>query len=759
MKRASLELFQSPQFSLSTRFSPGPGIFATVAIVAVLAGCGSDDPVEAQPAATTPTNLAPVTLKAPALSFTNPASNFELANYKQTGRFSLPVGTGSNLLAEEASGVTFNKDTNTLFIVGDGGTAVTQVTKEGKLVDSMTLAADATKPQGTYFYDPEGIVYLGAGKFALVEERYRQISEFTYVANTTLGGAGVRTVKLGTTIGNVGIEGFALDPSTGGFVMVKESGPAGVFQTTLNFAAGTASNGSATADNSTNLFDPTKTGLTAHNDTFALSNILPSSAPDYSHILILSAPDGKIVKVDRAGNLLGTLNVGAAAQNEGMTMDTEGNIYVVSEVGGGPGRPEMLVFSPTTGNTVVATTSNLYLTFEQNVTAGAGSLQLSNGAGDTRLISVTDASQLTISGKTITLNPAADLIAGTTYSISYPAGLIKDAAGNAGPAVASNAALSFKAVGVIDTAPPLVLVTSPLDNATGITSSRVVLTFNEPVAIGVGSITISNGSGDSRVISITDATQVTVAGNTVNVNPSADLLKGANYNVQIPSGVIQDLAGNAYAGLVTTTSLDFTTAAAVPTTLSAGDLLFMAANAVTPDAFAFVLLKAINAGTSIGFSDRNYVAATGFPATGEAAYVWSANVSYPAGTIITIQTNTSPPIANLGTLQGAGGGLSGTAETVYAFQGSIAGLTASTAGAISVDRFIAALNIGTAAGEIPPELTAAGAYISFPLDNARYNGSLDRTNLTTFAALVKDFANWVTDDVTPYLLTAGSFYP
>ena len=66
----------------------------------------------------------PVGLTTPSLSFIDPQNTFELANYTQSGRYPLPVGTGSNLLAEEASGVTYNKDTGTLFVVGDGGTAV-----------------------------------------------------------------------------------------------------------------------------------------------------------------------------------------------------------------------------------------------------------------------------------------------------------------------------------------------------------------------------------------------------------------------------------------------------------------------------------------------------------------------------------------------------------------------------------------------------------------------------------------------------------
>ena len=106
------------------------------------------------------------------------------------GRFR-PAGTdadhcaANSLLAQEASAATYNSDSDTLFVVGDGGTSVVQVTKKGKLINSMTLAP-GTSPQGTDFYDTEGITYVGGGKFVLIEERDRQANLFTYVAGGTL---------------------------------------------------------------------------------------------------------------------------------------------------------------------------------------------------------------------------------------------------------------------------------------------------------------------------------------------------------------------------------------------------------------------------------------------------------------------------------------------------------------------------------------------------------------------------------------------
>ena len=145
--------------------------------------------------------------------------------------------------------MTYDWDTDTLFVVGDGGTSVVQVSKTGALIDSMTLAPGGS-PQGTEFYDTEGVTYVGGGKFVMIEERYRQVNLFTYVAGATLHRADVQTVKLGTTIGNIGLEGVTYDPTTGHYIFVKEKEPRSIFETGIDFAAGTATNGSPTTDES-----------------------------------------------------------------------------------------------------------------------------------------------------------------------------------------------------------------------------------------------------------------------------------------------------------------------------------------------------------------------------------------------------------------------------------------------------------------------------------------------------------------------------
>ena len=159
--------------------------------------------------------------------------------------------------------MTYDWDTDTLFVVGDGGTSVVQVSKTtGALINSMTLAPGSS-PQGMTFYDTEAITYVGGGQFVLGEERDRQVNLFTYVPGATLTRADAKTVKLGSFVGNIGIEGISYDPSTNaasgkGFLVVKETQPQEIFQSNIDFTALTATNPPSppASVEPTNLFPP-----------------------------------------------------------------------------------------------------------------------------------------------------------------------------------------------------------------------------------------------------------------------------------------------------------------------------------------------------------------------------------------------------------------------------------------------------------------------------------------------------------------------
>ncbi|MGZ6962518.1 MAG: Ig-like domain-containing protein, partial [Ilumatobacteraceae bacterium] len=101
----------------------------------------------------------------------------------------------------------------------------------------------------------------------------------------------------------------------------------------------------------------------------------------------------------------------------------------------------------------------------------------------------------------------------------------------------------------------------PADGAIGIgQDANIVLKFNELVAPGTGKITITDGAGDTRVIDVSDASQVSVSGQAVTINPTDSLHTGTTYHVSIDAGAIKDVAGNAYAG-TGTNPIDFKTIA------------------------------------------------------------------------------------------------------------------------------------------------------------------------------------------------------
>lgn len=110
----------------------------------------------------------------------------------------------------------------------------------------------------------------------------------------------------------------------------------------------------------------------------------------------------------------------------------------------------------------------------------------------------------------------------------------------------------------VDTDAPDLTGSSPADDATAVVvGSNIVLTFEEAVTAGTGSITISNGT-DIRTIAINDP-QVTINGDTVTIDLTTDLQPNTTYNVQMPSGVLNDAAGNPFGGISNDTTLDFTT--------------------------------------------------------------------------------------------------------------------------------------------------------------------------------------------------------
>jgi predicted extracellular nuclease len=146
-----------------------------------------------------------------------------------------------------------------------------------------------------------------------------------------------------------------------------------------------------------------------------------------------------------------------------------------------------------------------------------------------------------------------------------------------------------------DATPPTLVSTSPADEALAVsTTSDITLTFDETVALGAGDIVLSDGAGDTRTITVGGPADpdgvVTVGGNTVTINPTADLVAGHTYHVTVAAGAIEDTSGNDFAG-IGAGGLDFTTAAAPTFSIAASDATKPEGNSGTTP-FTFTVTRA-----------------------------------------------------------------------------------------------------------------------------------------------------------------------
>lgn len=220
---------------------------------------------------------------------------------------------------------------------------------------------------------------------------------------------------------------------------------------------------------------------------------------------------------------------------------------------------------------------------------------------------------------------------------------------------------------LVDTAGPVLKKATPADGRAGVSlDASIVLSFNEGVRWGAGAIVLhkADGSVVESFAAASPAARAQLGFNVVTLVPGQPLDLDTGYYLTVDANALTDAKGNAYAGIGDATTLDFRTTAG-PTALALGDLLFMAANAEAPDAFAFVLLRPVNGGTRITFTDRDRKTGTDefTGVTNETAFVWTADENLPAGTIVTVQTDvTGNPIADKGATLGAPGGL-GKEET------------------------------------------------------------------------------------------------
>lgn len=234
-------------------------------------------------------------------------------------------------IPDDLSGVTYNPLTNTLFMVANGNTTIYETNLSGGVLRTIFLSG---------FDDTEGIVHISGTRYAVSEERRGRITFFdiTTSTSTVLYGNSDYVQLPGTWNNNQGLEGVSYDPAIGEVLTVKEKTPKGFYSFPTPVSYPTVLSSVNTPCNMTlnpfgfgDIAGLHYLGLTSGFDQLSVSD----------HTLLLSHESLALVETDENCNEISriSLNTGggngtlinAIPQPEGITMDDNGTLYIVSE--------------------------------------------------------------------------------------------------------------------------------------------------------------------------------------------------------------------------------------------------------------------------------------------------------------------------------------------------------------------------------------------------------------------------------------------
>jgi cyclophilin family peptidyl-prolyl cis-trans isomerase/Ca2+-binding RTX toxin-like protein/methionine-rich copper-binding protein CopC len=162
-----------------------------------------------------------------------------------------------------------------------------------------------------------------------------------------------------------------------------------------------------------------------------------------------------------------------------------------------------------------------------------------------------------------TLNGGTSWTTGTGTSFTVPVGQYAggsirvktlDAAGNETQAL-------YTSILTVETVAPTLASRVPADNTSQVSrTANLSLTFSESVMRGAGSITLRDAAGTAvETFDVAASTRLSFSGSVVTIDPTADLAVGTRYYLEVSTGAVTDLAGNAYAGLSGASAWNFTT--------------------------------------------------------------------------------------------------------------------------------------------------------------------------------------------------------
>lgn len=222
------------------------------------------------------------------------------------------------------SGITYDYDQDRLL-------AITNAIPMELLVLSQEGAVKGRYPlEG--FKDPEGLTYLGNNRLAIADERSQRLDVVTLpAAEQPIHARDAQSIALAINLNekNKGFEGVTYDAATDRLFAIKERDPRQLYSVKGMLRS---------IQGPLNL---TVTDLTPWVERSRYASDLSDGYydPRTGHLLLLSDQAKNIVELDHEGNFVSIFSLRSylgdlqrdAPQAEGLTLDNDGNLYVVSE--------------------------------------------------------------------------------------------------------------------------------------------------------------------------------------------------------------------------------------------------------------------------------------------------------------------------------------------------------------------------------------------------------------------------------------------
>ncbi|EKG34684.1 DNA-binding protein [Pseudomonas syringae] len=225
-------------------------------------------------------------------------------------------------LQDDVSGLSYDPDRKSLFTVTNQNPELVELSLDGRVLRRIPLVG---------FGDAEAVEYIKPGTYVISDERRLRLIQIHVDDNTkSLDAAQAEQLTLGITAsGNKGYEGLAYDSVGKRLFVARERDPVQIIE-----VRGFPKTNSEAPGNLQVISNSKRDGRLSVRDLSSLQFDETSG-----HLLALSDESKRILELDTSGHPIGSGSLAKGAmglskdvpQAEGMAMDAEGALYLVSE--------------------------------------------------------------------------------------------------------------------------------------------------------------------------------------------------------------------------------------------------------------------------------------------------------------------------------------------------------------------------------------------------------------------------------------------